>query len=416
MKTLVIDRASMGMGGIESNYANVMKHAVLMGYRVVWLTTRAYEETSAFKEITDDSRVEKRYVKRTPFGPFYPKTSWAPEDEVTVLSSDLLRYLVSNPTLSRSLCKRFSHVLTVPHFKGFAVFPEKCFDEGRARRYWHRKMAVAAEYLSNNDLLVGFSQVHLDTYEKNYGVSINGKEHKLIPPVFSLAKPSEEEVAVRASSRDDGFSIITCTRFDFPHKGYVLGLIRAFAGIHESYPQTRLIVVGYGDGQAQIDEAVGSLPAEAREAVELTGPLSQEQLKDRMQRCHVNVGVAGSLLRGAECALPSIVMRHYTENFEGYGLFEDVGKRMSDEPGEDMTAVLERLIVCPDEEYIARSFASFARVDAISAANPEFLFCRGAAGMEQPPVSALSARALFFLRFCFERLVHRSPFEDRDNG
>ena len=29
MKTLVIDRASMGMGGIESNYANVIKYAGL---------------------------------------------------------------------------------------------------------------------------------------------------------------------------------------------------------------------------------------------------------------------------------------------------------------------------------------------------------------------------------------------------
>ena len=416
MKTLVIDRASMGMGGIESNYANVIKYAVAMGYRVVWLTTRAHEKASAFKEITDDSRVEKRYVKRTPFGPVYPEISWAPEDEVTVLSSDLLRYLVGNPTLSRSQCRRFSHVLTVPHFKGFAIFPEKCFDGGKARRYWHRKMAAAAEYLSSNELVVGFSRVHLDAYEKNYGISINDKEHKLIPPVFSLAKPSEEEVGVRASSRDEGFSIITCTRFDFPHKGYVLGLIKAFADIHESYPQTRLIVVGYGSGQAQIDEAVDSLPAEAREAVELTGPLSQEQLKGRMRRCHVNVGVAGSLLRGAECALPSIVMRHYTEDFEGYGLFEDVGKKMSDEPGEDMTALLERLIVCSDEEYIARSFASFVRVNDMSAANPEFLFCRGTAGAEQPPVSASSARVLFFLRFCFEKLAHRSPFEDRDNG
>lgn len=415
MKVLVIDRASMGMGGIESNYSNIMKYSVAQGYRVIWLTTHGHEQVSAFKEITDDPRVEKQYVLRSPFGPVYPKLNWSPDDEVTVLTTDLLRYFISNAVFSLTPCARYSHLLTVPHFKGFAIFPEKCFNAGLLRSYWQKKMAKGVGWLNQNNVLVGFSRIHLDAYENNYGIAISNKSDKLVPPVFSLEKPSKEEIASRSVLRKNRFNIVTCTRFDFPHKGYLLGLIKSFAKIHAEYPQTSLIIIGYGEGQNQVNEAIRSLPVDTRHCVELTGSLSQNELKKRMRRCHVNVGVAGSMLRGAECALPCIVMRHYTKSFEGYGLFEDVGKKMSDAPGADMSDVLCNLITCSDEEYITRSFASFEKVDSMSTANPEFVFTAGEVGSERPPIHALSARVLFFARLCFEKLAKRSPFEDRNN-
>lgn len=394
MKTLVIDRAGMGMGGIEANYANIMAYALSRGYRVCWLTTEAHERASSFKTVTDDAHVEKHYVRRTPFGPLYPQIAFAPDEEVVVLTSDFLRYLISHAAFKKGTCRSFSHLLTVAHFKGFAIFPERCFDEGRMRRRWNRRLAAAASWLARAGSVVGFSCVHLETFEKNYGVPVADKDEKLIPPVFALERPDESQVRARAAGRTESFRIITCSRFDFPHKGYVLGLIRAFEQIHERHPQARLVVVGFGEGEARVREAVEKLAPACRGAVEL----------------------AGSLLRGAECALPSIVMRHYTEEFEGYGLFAEVGKKMSDEPGSDMAPLVERLIICSDDEYTAQSFAAFDKVDALFAANPEFVFEQPAVGAEAAPVPALAARLLFGIRLGFEKLAHRSPFEDRDRG
>ena len=416
MKTLVIDRAGMGMGGIEANYANIMAYALSRDYRVCWLTTEAHERTSSFKTVTDDTRVEKHYVKRTPFGPLYPRLTFAPDEEVVVLTSDFLRYLISHAAFKKGSCRSFSHLLTVAHFKGFAIFPERCFDEGQMRRRWNGRLAVAASWLARTGSVVGFSRVHLETFEKNYGVPVADKDEKLIPPVFALERPDESQVRARAAGRTESFRIITCSRFDFPHKGYVLGLIRAFEQIHERHPQARLVVVGFGEGEACVREAVEKLAPACRGAVELAGSLAPDQLKERMAACHLNVGVAGALLRGAECALPSIVMRHYTEEFEGYGLFAEVGKKMSDEPGSDMTALVEGLITCSDDEYTAQSLAAFDKVDALFAANPEFVFEQPAIGAETAPVPALVARLLFGIRLGFEKLAHRSPFEDRDRG
>ena len=82
MKCLVIDRPYMGIGGIENIQIQLLKYCIDQGYRVIWLTTKEHEKSSAYKNITDAPEVEKHYLKRTPFGPIYPSLKFADGMEV----------------------------------------------------------------------------------------------------------------------------------------------------------------------------------------------------------------------------------------------------------------------------------------------------------------------------------------------
>lgn len=47
MKCLVIDRPYMGIGGIENIQIQLLKYCIDQGYRVIWLTTKEHEKSSA---------------------------------------------------------------------------------------------------------------------------------------------------------------------------------------------------------------------------------------------------------------------------------------------------------------------------------------------------------------------------------
>lgn len=416
MKCLVIDRPYMGIGGIENIQIQLLKYCIDQGYRVIWLTTEEHEKSSAYKNITDAPEVEKYYLKRTPFGPIYPSLKFADDEDAVVLTTDLLRYCISQHVMKGWQCHTVSHLLTIPHFKGGAVLPETCLRSGRTRERWRLRLSNAAEWIDRTGNLIGFSDIHLTAYEKEYGLSVANKDSKVLKAIFPLDAPADEIIEKKAKSRRDEFNIITCARFDFPHKGYMLGLIKAFSDIYERHPEARLFIVGYGQGEKQVKDALSRLPEAARSQVVLTGPLSPEQLKTKMLSCHLNIGVAGSLWRGAECALPSICMRHYTYECEGYGFIDDVGDIMSDSAGFNVVPLIENVIKMDDSAYIEKSIKSFNAAQSQIDVDPEFVFKLPATNLDTFPLSELEARGMFFLRLFLERICKRSMYEDQLNA
>lgn len=406
----------MGIGGIEDYQVRLMRYCIDRGYRIVWLTTEAHEKESAYKGITSSSAVEKYYVKRTPFGPIYPSIEFDMDEDVVALTTDLLRYCISQPTMKGWKCRSLCHVLAIPHYKGGAILPETILRAGRMRERWRGRLANAAMRIDRAGALVGFDNSHLIAFEREYGLSVGDRESKTLKAIFPLEIPSKEAIEMRAFSRKESFDIITCARFDFPHKGYILGLIDAFGGIYKRHPEVRLVIVGYGQGEQQVRDAVSRLPEAVRMRIELTGSLSPEQLRKKMLVCHLNVGVANSLWRGAECALPSICMRHYTLDCEGYGFIDEVEGAISDAPGSDMTPLIESIIEMDDDAYISKSLSSFEVAQARINADPEFVFRLPATEFDLLPMPKLKTRLMFFQRLFLERVCKRPMYEDQLNA
>ena len=84
------------------------------------LQPRSMKNLPPIKNITDAPEVEKHYLKRTPFGPIYPSLKFADDEDAVVLTTDLLRYCISQHVMKDWQCHTVSHLLTIPHFKGGA--------------------------------------------------------------------------------------------------------------------------------------------------------------------------------------------------------------------------------------------------------------------------------------------------------
>lgn len=412
MDILIIDRTTMKTGGIEVYFSNLMRYAISTKRRVIWLTTEGHESKSSFS-ITELDSVEKIYITRTPFGPEYPPINTSKNDNIIMLTTDPCRYVISDGYRTTLSYKSYLHLLILPHFSGAGYYPESIFRSVSLKRIWHKKMGKLALDLVSADCVRGFAQKHLEVYERSYNLHIANIASKTLPPI-SIPAPieEEEELLSKARSRSGQFEIISCSRFDFPHKGYLLGLIKAFGKIHDDFPFAKLTIVGYGPGQCEVEKEIKNLSLEAAGCIELTGELSPEELTNRYYRAHLNVGVAGALAKGALCALPSINMKHYTYECEGFGFIEDAKGLDPNSKSFDMTGMIESVITMPEDEYVRHSVAAYRAVADQMTPDPEYLFRQKRTSMSGClSMSVCEARMLFFMRLFAQKILGRGMFE-----
>lgn len=412
MDVLVFDRTTMRMGGIEVYFAALMRYAISKKRRVIWLTTAEYAEESDF-EITKSEEIEIAYIKRTVFGPLYPKLSSSSCDDVFLLTTDPCRFILSDRYRDTMKYRSFTHLLLLPHYAGAAYYPERIFKSRALQSYWHSFMRDIAVKLREANCIRGFSGDHLTAYESAYGIEIPGKRELVLQPIDSISSIRYDDIDSRERTRTSRFEIITCTRFDFPHKGYLLGLIHAFERIHSDYPYAFLTIVGYGPGEKEVRAAVASLSSDASAHVELTGQLSTDDYLLRCRSAHLCVGLAGALIRGAKCALPSIKMAHYTYECEGYGYVKHFDDLVPEEPARNMIELIEKAIKMPREEYIKRSVSAYNAAVEYIHADPEYIF-RQYRYVKPLVLStySLRARILYFKRLISQKLCKRSVFEE----
>ncbi len=400
----------MRIGGIEDHFSRMVKSTLDSGRRVIWLTTKSHEIASDYR-VMGDARVEKAYITRTIFGPVYPKIDANRTDDVFMITTDPCRYAISDTAYRNMQCHSFNHILLLPHYTGPAYYPERAFRSGFMRDFWFRKMQQVAEVLVERDAIRACSEKQIAAYEDGYGVQVKEPKKKLLPRTWAIPDVDKEEILSRERARADRFEIVTCARFDFPHKGYLLGLIREFETLHAKFPQVWLTIVGYGAGEERVHEAIAALPEGARACVEVIGPLAPEELMSRYRGCQLNVGVAGALVQGALCGVPSLNMAHYTEECEGFGFLEDAGDVFPEDTPRRMADAIESVITMSPSEYVTRSQGARRFAVSLVDDDPDYVFRQSIAAEPRVPLGAAAARVLFGLRAFCQKALRRGMFE-----
>ena len=105
------------------------------------------------------------------------------------------------------------------------------------------------------------------------------------------------------------FNIVSISRFDFPHKGYLLGLIRAYGRLKEKYPQVALCIIGYGPGKPLVEKEIKRLNKKAQQDLSLLGEVDSADFPKVLKEMHLNISVAGSVGVGARNGVLSIPAR-----------------------------------------------------------------------------------------------------------
>lgn len=376
--TLVINYPTLSAGGIEVSLAALMRYSLSEGHRVIWITTTHCLQEIAFTGIADDPRLEIVISERWNryFG--VADIRFQESERVVMISCRAMSYIVAEEIKRRARVRSFQHFFTVAHFAGSAYYPDRYLKHKWVRSIVFHFWKKIVSRLVENDCLRAFSLKHLECYEDYYGVPIPDKPDKVIP-AFDFAHrefdlPNAEN---RARERSRRFVITTCSRFTFPHKGYLLGLIDAFRIIKAKYPYAELWIIGHGEGETALREKIGMLPPDAQSGVKMVGLVSPDDLQGYYKQSNLIVGLAGAIWDGAMSGIPSLVVRHYCYDCETYGYFGDASNKvLSEEQGEGIVPYIEATINMEQEAYIdhaRKGYAAACDCDE-SEENPNYFF------------------------------------------
>ena len=356
MKTIIINWGALSkFGGIERITYYLIKFMSENGVRVIWLKNSKSAIGDAFKAILSHPNVEIVNVSDNHLFWFkHDKISISKEEQVVVVSYtifDMFRALsLKNELKGRDVTCFY----TIPDTTGNFFFIERYF-KGWLKNYVYRHIKSTLSDWNKAGLIFFCAPLQITSFEKNYQIEVANPQSRLIKAMYAVA-PLDEEALAERCLRNGKFNIITVGRFDFPHKGYMLGLVKAFGRLKSKYPQMTLTIIGKGKDEQALKDEIDKLDADYKKDIFMVGEVAHSQLPDYYKDKHLSVAVAGSTGDAAKNGVLSLVARnHYSDECEVYGYYaENCGKSVSTEPGEIVDSYIEEAIQMSAEEYVSK--------------------------------------------------------------
>lgn len=241
--------------------------------------------------------------------------------------------------------------LFIPHFCGEFLYLEENF---KFNKKISTILGMIYKRMEYNQNIRYFSARHLFEFRKRYGckeecfskVKVPEKQHK---DRFDINRVE------RVFNQDD-FIILAPSRLEFPHKGYILGLVDVFSDLCNSYDNLKLVIVGDGKDRPILTAKIDTLKERVQSKIFLTGAVSPEKLDYYYNIANVNVSLAGCFVRGASKGVLSLIVRHYTNECQVYGYLPNSKKFiLSEKEGENIMPFLEEIINMDFNQYLKKS-------------------------------------------------------------
>ena len=201
-----------------------------------------------------------------------------------------------------------------------------------------------------------FSNEHIRKMTDEYHYTPNMSTPIKMPRVDTLS-PFDEQQRRNVWKREE-FRIISVSRFDFPHKAYIIGLIDAYEEIKKKYSNVTLMIVGYGHSLTDIKERISLLDAHSQSGITMIGETNYDDLPALYNEANLNISVAGCCCLGAKNGVLSIPARHFSYSCEVYGFLPDsINMITSAEPGCPVIPYIEETINMTEDEYVKKCYA-----------------------------------------------------------
>ncbi len=370
-KTLIINKAHLNLGGIESNIYKLARYALSQNYRVIWLAQKPLIIFHGFQDILD--RIEIIYVnkyfnKRSAIN----KLAFSFDEAITILSFTTFDHDYAIRIKEKHTSHDITPLYILPDTRGAFYYIEEYFS-WPLHGYVQRKMAkIMKEWADRGDVRY-YTQTQRIACEKKYNFSFTDVKDKVVPPIEGPA--GYDITALRERAKRESFNIISVSRFDFPHKQFLLGLVDAYAQLKTKYNQLKLYIIGYGIGESLLLKKIDALPEQTRKDIHLLGAKTLVEIDEIMTPMHLNISVASSVFCGARNCVVSIPARNFCGDVcEVYGyLPESFSKLTSKEPGMPVDFFIEELINMTDEEFSKKCVESYEACSKFKH-DPEYVF------------------------------------------
>lgn len=373
-KTLIVNYFGLRSGGIEKFICRLIRYSLKQGHRVIWFTSQWHFESAEQRDVADNPNVEKVFFRsgREKLFCKAPKLNLNPNEDVIMISFIPEDYIWAEQFREKYQCKSFYHHLILMNFFGWLTYPE---DEFKTKRIIEKRRKFSnkiAHQLDENNNIRAFDEKQLGAYKERYNLNVEVSSKNLLKAFPVEDAFTESELWGKAKNRNDEFVIATCARFQFPHKGYMLGLLDVFKELKVKYPKIKLVIIGDGERE-KFDERFNTLPEEVKKDITLTGALPFTELNETYKKCHMCIGLAGAISTAASLGLPSLVTRHDTLECETYGFYQDVDSVLKSDPGIDIMPFIEEVIECSDEEYVNLGLRGIKAYEKNTAINPDYI-------------------------------------------
>lgn len=354
---LVINYRNMGVGGIENYIYHVMKTALREEYEVLWLCDIHPIIAPIYESFFDTEKIKKIPCETHGFHWFqHGGIEFSQFSRIIVLSFNFLDHVRALELLKDCECAEIYPLFLIPHYEGGLLFPETNFK--RIKKTVNRIAAKGYTRFIESGEVMFMASNHPDAIEKAYGIKIEEKNKKRVPSFINKREFDEERI--RRNYRNDVFTIIAAGRLEFPHKGYILGLIDVFCQLKKEYSFLRLCIIGDGIDKDILLKKLDSIPQEIRKDIDYEEMKPYDQLLDIYEKCNLSISIAGCATSSAMLGLLTLPARNYTEECEVYGFIPE-SKNMvtSTEPGKPVREYIEQVIHMTEEEYVQRSKLSY---------------------------------------------------------
>lgn len=347
-EVLVLCNRFLQQGGLEENIMRWIEEYGPQGVRILWIT---YEKRDVFsewvpilekyqveiKQLSDceDLKLENARVRVLTFFP---------------IDYALMRYLFPVPSSAE-----VHWFYMVPNVNSVSYnFLE--FFTNKTEMKAFRKALLEPVYQRMNEAgqLLYFAQEHITSMEESYALeAIEPKERILVRSNPKIVF-DEAFARKRSRSRDTDFRIISCGRFQFPYKGYMLGLVREYAALKPQYPQLKLELIGYGLDEKRLYDLIDSYPPEITADITLHGAVHYDSLQTYFDQCHLCLGTGGSIRDAAISAIPSLPTVDDTEECLVGGFFAgDQSIWVSFPPPHPVRGFILEAMEATEEEYVS---------------------------------------------------------------
>lgn len=368
----MVNFPALNTGGVENISFSLMRYSVKQGYRVIWLHKTPMIIADGFKEFVYKN-VEMIPSRRCITGKWkHGEITFSENEQVTAIS-----FTPFDMDNALKLCDEFPNITINPIYivantKGRYYFIEEYY-YGFIRKKLYTPVQKLMKNWVDMDAVRFCAELQITSFENHYGLHVKDRDDKLIKEIDAPLNLDMHLLKKRAQR--EIFNIVSISRFDFPHKNYLLGLIKAYGKIKAQYPNLFLHIIGYGTGKELVDATINKLSADAQKGVILHGEVSKDNLPQILKDMHLNVSVAGSVGVGAVNGVLSIPARNFCEDAcEVYGLLpEAANMTTSTEKGKAIIPFIEQVLHMSEDEYIKRCVDSYCFY-ANKAIDPDYIF------------------------------------------
>lgn len=364
-KTFLVMRSCMELGGIETYLGRMIDWLKGNEYRIIFIALDGITYADCFRKTLFDGIVEVKIINI--HNPNWIKNldiSFEAGEDVLAYSFSLYQFAMLEKIKLKYKSNKFHNFYWVPNYHGRRVFSEEeypMFFQRFMQRYFGKVLGA----MDANNNIIYVNKSHRDALISHYGYSSTCNENQVITVVQPI-KPYDYKIAMNRVERNR-FNIITVTRFVFPQKAYLIGLIKSYGVLKRKYPQLELTIVGYGEGESQVIKAIDKLDREYRKDIHMVGKVDYAELEEYFNRANLNIGLATTISDGAINGLISLPVRHHSYECEGYGYLPGcIEYVVSDAPGTPIEHYIEEVLNMSDTDYLAlarQSYDTYADID-----------------------------------------------------